>query len=224
MRMLGNLFAKKSTLEKAVIDVLEGDNKGKIKVMYNPEEYSNPISAEWKNNKVGQLEFEATSYDDLTLSLVYDKYEEQKDVRKGNDGTEKISNLTKPVVKGKKRKRPPLCNFIWGRFKYKGVVTKVDQKFTLFKSDGTPLRAKLTVTIKKYLTVKEINKLKGVSSSRKFYTVRMGDRLDLIAQDQLFNASLWPVIAHANNIDDPLMFPQDSDLGRTLIIPHLENE
>ena len=53
----------------------------------------------------------------------------------------------------------------------------------------------------------------------KLWTVKSGDRLDLIADKALMDVSLWRKIADENNILNPREFPKDDDIGRTLIIP-----
>ncbi len=118
-----------------------------------------------------------------------------------------------------RKKKPPTCLFIWGNFTYKGIIYKINQKFTLFLSDGTPVRAELNVTFKALVTPEEYAKNMGMDACRKVWIVKSGDRLDLIANKALKDPALWRKIAEENNIDNPLAFPKDSDIGRILIIP-----
>lgn len=209
-------------VEKAVLDVLEGDYKGSIKVMFNPTEYSLPLEVAWKGDPGSMPQYEKSNFGGFGVTLLFDTYEKESDVREGENGTKKLANLALPSVSGKKKKRPPMCLFIWGKFRYKGVIEKIDQKFTMFLNDGTPVRASVTISMKPILSVKDMMKLNGSKDSRKFYQVKPGDRLDIIAEDQLKNPALWQVIAKANAIKDPVSFPAPSDYGRTLIIPHQE--
>ncbi|WP_031064365.1 hypothetical protein [Streptomyces sp. NRRL WC-3742] len=42
---------------------------------------------------------------------------------------------------------PPVVRFVWGTFRFNGIVTQVTEELDLFAPDGTPLRAKVAVTI-----------------------------------------------------------------------------
>jgi nucleoid-associated protein YgaU len=153
---------------------------------------------------------------EFTVPLFFDTYEKQTDVRVK---TEQIGSLVMPIVKGKDTQRPPNCLFLWGDFSYRGIVSKVDQRFTMFLESGIPVRAELTVTFKKVETLEEEAKLKSRTESRKFWQVKSGERLDLIAHRALKDPAQWRKIAELNNITDPLTFPMEDDIGRMLIIP-----
>jgi len=204
-------------LEKAKIKV-EGKNEA-ISVMFNPKEYSVSHTASLQTEPetdTSNPSFNGLTLDDYVVVLIFDSYEKKSDVRKL---TGEIQKLAMPTVEGTKRKKPPVCLFVWGSFTYKGIIYKITQKFTLFLSDGTPVRAELTVTFKSVMTPEEYAKNMGIEACRKVWTVKSGDRLDLIANKALKNPALWRRIAEENNIDSPLAFPKDSDIGRTLIIP-----
>ncbi len=208
---------------KAEIHLL--DKKGKkqakkkpIKVMYNPTDYTFSEQAKIKKTKSGKLKFKKMERSPLTVTLFFDTYEKNTDVR---DETFKIANLVKPAVPGKEKSRPNICLFAWGGFAYKGVITKVDQKFTLFNKEGVPVRADVTVTFTSFESQKELKKQLGIEACRKLWTVKPGDRLDLIAHEALLDANQWRKIAEINNILDPMTFPQEIDIGSTIVIPDL---
>ena len=160
--------------------------------------------------------FNKVNLEDFTVKLIFDTYDDKTDVRKQ---TNEIGKLVMPTVEGQKKKKPPICLFVWGNFTYKGVIYKLSQKFTLFLSDGTPVRAELNVTFKAVVTPQEYAKNMGMEACRKAWTVKSGDRLDLIANETLKDPALWRKIAKENNIDNPLSFPKDIDIGKILIIP-----
>jgi hypothetical protein len=201
--------------EKAKIKVLEGPNAGEIEVMYNPREYS--VSTMIEASGEGEnLQFKRATMPEFTVPLFFDTYEEQTDVR---EKTEKITMLQLPVVEGRKTKSPPKCLFVWGGFTYQGLISKVEQKFTMFLSTGIPVRAELTVTFRDAYTKEEYKRLRGKEACRKIWTVKSGDRLDLIAYKALKDSARWRKIADVNNITNPPIFPADKDIGRRLIIP-----
>lgn len=202
-------------VEKAKIKVL--DTNETIDVMYNPTEYTYSEKAELK--KVGRLiQQEGLKKEDFTVNLFFDTYEKRENVA---TKTRAITDLIKPIKEEKETKRPYVCLFTWGEFSYKGIINKITQKFTLFLETGIPVRAELTVTFIPPESVEEQKQNKGKHDSRKMWKVKKGDRLDLIAHTALHDAGLWKKIAETNKIVNPLEFPTEKDIGRTIFIPHL---
>lgn len=202
-------------VEKAKIRVLEGPDKGDIDLMYNPTDYN--VKKEVKKTGTGgKIQFNTVDIPEYSIKLFFDTYEKKTDVR---EITEKIVSLLKPSIKGKHTKRPPICLYVWGSFSYRGIVSKVDQKFQLFIESGIPVRAELDVTFSSVLIKEEEAQLSSKSESRKLWTVKSGDRLDLIAYSVLKDPAQWRRIAEANEINNPLSFPKPDDIGKTLIIP-----
>lgn len=221
-------------MEKAKIYIL--DDKGDkvkdktIEVMFNPTDYTSTINVDWEGQNDMIPEFKGSSFDTLTLNLFFDTYEHNVDVREDNKipisgrvkkvaGTKRILELAYPTIGGTDSKKPPVCLFSWGKFNFKGVVQSVTQKFTMFLSNGIPVRATLTVKIKPILNAKDMLQLKGVEACRKIRRVKQGERLDIIAAEELKNPFLWRRIAELNDIGDPLNFPGPDDIGKIIIIP-----
>jgi hypothetical protein len=167
---------------------------------------------------VSDRQFQKVEPADFTVTLFFDSYEEQEDVRKSTDA---IARLLLPTVGEQKAKLPPVCIFSWGNFGYKGIVSRVEQRFIMFLATGIPVRAELTVIFKAIITKEEDALYKAKEACRKIWTVRTGDRLDLVAHQALGNPLLWREIARTNRIHDPLRFPAQKDIGTALIIPDL---
>ncbi|MBU0701247.1 peptidoglycan-binding protein LysM [bacterium] len=205
-------------IEKAKIKRL--DTNEEITVMFNPIEYS--VTATGQLTGEGTcLQFQRVNLEDFSIPLFFDTYEKQTDVRK------EIKNLTAlvmPTVEGKKTKQPPVCLFVWGKFLYKGIIYKIDQRFTMFLETGIPVRAEITVTFKSIVTTEEDAALKGNEACRKIWTVKSGDRLDLIAYKTLKDASLWRKITEVNNIINPRTFPTNNDIGKLIVVPDYERD
>lgn len=206
------------------------DENKKFEVMFNPPDYSTSVNITWAEGKEGAIpEFKQSNFDKFSVTLLFDTYEKGLDVRDDHDsgegksrriiGTRNLIELTFPTKPGKKTSNPPVCLFSWGKFNFKGFVEKVDQKFTMFLSDGMPVRATVTLTMRPVVDAKEMLKQKGVDACRKVRIVKEGERLDFIASMELKNPFLWRKIADANNIADPFNFPKRQDIGRILIIP-----
>jgi hypothetical protein len=221
-------------MERAKIYVL--DDKGKkmenktIEVMFNPKDYAHSLNVEWEGENEDIPEFKRSNFGTLTITLFFDSYEKGVDVREDHEirssgkvrkiaGTKRIIELGLPSVEGKDSKRPPICLFSWGKFNFKCVIENVKQEFTMFLSNGIPVRAKVTITMKPVTSVQDTLKMKGIEACRKIRIVKEGDRLDIIAAEELKDPLLWRKIAKANDIADPLNFPGPDNIGRVLIIP-----
>ena len=99
------------------------------------------------------------------------------------------------------------------------VIEIIDGTFTVFKADGTPVRATLKVTLKEIVDVDvEVKSVAAESTDRvKSWTVKRGDTLSGIAAVEYGNPGQWRPIAEANGIDDPLSIQP----GDVLVLPAL---
>jgi hypothetical protein len=210
-------------LERARIHILNGDGKSSkdvnsaIEVCFNPKEYSLEKSVEWDGEKAfsdaPQPEFKAPKPMTLSVVLQFDTYEERVSVRdkwvrkieKLTMMSGKVKNEQKPTKAEKQKLRPPVILFIWGRFSFKGVVESLSQKYTMFLSDGTPVRAECALKIRNVIDG-DIDDDKSQSFNKEAgkRTVNVGpnDRLDLIAAKELGDAGRWAEIAAFNDIVD----------------------
>lgn len=228
-------------LERARIYVLPGNgedsNQDKadsaIDVCFNPKEYSLEKSVEWDAEKAfsdaPHPEFKAPKPMTLSVTLQFDSYEERVNVR--DKWVRKIEKLAfmkaqfpndgKSVksVKEKQKYRPPVILFVWGRFSFKGVIESLSQKYTMFISDGTPVRAEVALKIRSVINVEvdddQSQSFNTKSSDGKPYDVKEGDRLDLIAAKELGDAGRWAEIAAFNGITDPVTM----DGKKQILIP-----
>ena len=103
---------------------------------------------------------------------------------------------------------PPYVAFEWGVFKFAAVITNMTQKFTLFKNDGTPVRANVDVSFTQYTDVEDYknqNPSSGGGPREQLWRVVAGDRLDTIAAGIYGDANRWRQIAAHNKITNPLV-------------------
>lgn len=188
---------------------------GAISVMFNPNEYTVSFEAKYTGEN-DKKQFVRTETPEFKVSLFYDTYEKRRNVKLE---TAKITSLLDPKVAGKETKKPPSCLFVWGEFSYPGVLSKIEQKFTMFLEDGTPVRSILDVTFISDEPEKKVEIAEGRQACRKLWIVKSGDRLDLIAKEALKDPMKWRIIAETNKILNPFGFPSKNDFGRTLVIP-----
>jgi hypothetical protein len=203
-------------LEKLTITNV--DSNDSFEVLFNPNEYTLEKRTPWREHETPGLdlpsvEFVAGERMSLAMELFFDTSDERTDVR---EHTNNISNLT---LVNAELHRPPICLVTWGSLNFQGVLEHVVSRYTMFLSDGTPVRAVLAVTFREYRSAEEQTQQTPRESAdhTKRRIVREGDTLQLIASREYNNASEWRRIARANRIADPLELTP----GQELVIPPL---
>lgn len=196
-----------------------------ITALFNPSKVALVKSVNWEAQKakerdVPELQFKNGEPRTLNLELIFDTYDtpeaKKKSVRR--EYTDPLLKLA--LVDGSKH-RPPVCELSWGRFGvfFTGVLQNLDQQFTLFMEDGTPVRATCRCTFKEWRTNPEDQRLQAPESAdiAKAYMVKRGDTLSSIAAAVYLDPLMWRPIAEQNGIDDPCEVPP----GTVLLIPTL---
>lgn len=114
---------------------------------------------------------------------------------------------------------PPVVEFNWGKLSFRGVVATYSEKIVLFDEAGHPLRATVTLVLKKYAPpILQARAAATESPDRtKTRVVRDGERIDVIALEEYGDAAHWPVIARANQLARPRVLVP----GSVLRIPPL---
>ncbi|BAZ70722.1 MAG: LysM peptidoglycan-binding domain-containing protein [Pelatocladus maniniholoensis HA4357-MV3] len=194
-----------------------------ITVLFNPNEITIDKTANWclaptDQSDVPESQFTHGEPAQLTMNLLCDTYEAKTDVRTHAD---KIFDLT-TIQKHGSLHRPPLCKLMWGKFDFNNfqwVLTNLNQRFTLFLDNGTPVRASLTCTFKQWRSDQQDAKLTNKQSPdvAKARIVKDKERISNIAYEEYEDPSLWRAIAQANNIDNPTHLKP----GTVLAIPAL---
>ena len=213
-------------LTKATITNL--DTNEKMDVLFNPTQYAIKKDNQWTakpvvGKNVPKLDFTGGGSRILTMELFFDVYEiNGADVR---DHVNKLWDITMISDTNKyastKRSRPPLCLLQWGpSWTFKAALTSLNCTYTLFREDGTPVRAKASVTLQEAEDDTEMagtNPTSFAELGRKSRQVRPHDSLALIAYEEYGSPTLWRHIAEDNNIDNPL----DLQPGQILSVPAL---
>jgi len=215
-------------LAKAEIQSVEKNAGTPIKCMFNPKEYVFAKKNKWspgkaKGGNVPEFEFGGGDPATLTLQLFFDTFETGKDVRKEHtDGVWKLMMIDEGLTDHTTQKgRPPKVRFQWGKaWSFEAVITSVTQKFTLFKEDGTPVRATLDVSFQQVVDElfypKQNPSSGGVGGGRQ-WTVKEGDTLASIAYSEYGDPNRWRPIAEANRLARVRRLRP----GTTLEIPNL---
>ncbi len=192
------------------LDVGGGDAT-KLKVMFNPKEFTWSKQNTWKpgkntNTNIPAYDFGGGQAATLKLQLFFDTYAEGGDVRKEHTNAIYDLMIVDPSLKDTKNKkgRPPTVRFQWGNMiGFDSVITSISQRFTLFKSDGTPVRAVLDVTFQEAKdpgVPPKQNPTSGGVGGERVWTVKAGETLAFIAFKEYNDPNLWRLIADANRL------------------------
>ena len=198
---------------KAKIVNLNDASEQPIEVLFNPNEYTFIKRNRWTRTDVigkdvPQLQFGGGDSMTLKMQLFFDTYTTGKDVRQITNRIWKLMSINDKLTDPKTGKgRPPEVEFQWGKIvSFKAVITEIKQVFTLFRYDGTPVRATLDVT---FLQAKEGGKYPGQTPPTvgkpgyKRRVVKEGDSIDWIAYEEYGDSARWRFIAETNNLDNP---------------------
>lgn len=211
-------------LTKAYLKI-EGGKQ--IDCWFNPAEYTISKSNGWKPEKVvGEgmptAQFTGGEPQKLKLDLLFDDADRADgDVREITNSLFAAMAVDKAHASGKNSGRPPMMEFGWGSTTtFRAVCDSLSVQFLLFRPNGTPVRAKATISLlQAEATVgkgPQNPTTRGIAGLRT-HVVRDGDSIHSVAHSAYGDATLWRRIAEANGIDDPLSLPR----GTVLSIPTL---
>lgn len=197
-----------------------------FEVLFNPNTYSISKSVTWQGATSAEINAPTLTFGGgdsrvLSLELFYDVTEPINDlaiddVRKETNKMVELTRIQRDL------NRPPVVQITWGDdssdrfdFPFIGVVTQLTQRFTLFRADGKPVRATLTVTFKEFCDVEKDKRQTDPEFTTRL--VKRGDTLSNIAAELYRDPALWRVIAEANRLDDP----RHLEVGSRLALPKI---
>lgn len=203
----------KATFIKAVKkgNGFDFDQSKSFKCQFNPTQLQIGKENCWtfKTNMgedVPEAVFGGGQAQDLTIELLFDSTAEGKSVETKYAVLKELASVDTSKVNEKTQKgQPPYVVFHWGSYKSRiSVITSIEETFTMFLPNGTPLRANVTVELQE---VEDNNKgaqnPTSHSEARKMWIVEHGHRLDWIAFEEYGDSNAWRHVAETNNISDP---------------------
>ena len=209
------------TLVKARIREKEGG--GTVECGFNPTEYTITKGAEWRRSTTSGArtaptpEFVGTRPRTLRMRLLFDAWAaDADDVSADVDLLLAWTNPT-PASIAQGQPVPPILVFHWGQNQYfDAYLASVDAQYTLFSSEGVPLRATATVALVEVPSdPARQNPTSGALRAHRTATVAGGESLQSIAHREYGEPALWRGLAVANAIDDPLALA----VGARLLLP-----
>jgi nucleoid-associated protein YgaU len=218
-------------LEKAFIETLAGSQLHKrFWVLFNPAEYSLERANAYKSTPLPGLgspliQFVNGDAQTLSMDLFLDDYTdpdgppdqngEKRSVKQRIDDFSKLLDID-PALHA-----PPPVRFVWGPLRFDAVLEKVGRKTTLFRPDGTPARATLSVSFREFRALsRNAPRVRTESSDKtKRRQIDAAESIWLIADKEYGDPRHWRVIAADSDVDDP----RDLVPGDWLRVPPLED-
>ena len=153
-------------LEKAILQEIKSDQSRKpigpgVPVQFNPTSLKLALSNQIEGGRTRgrqRRQYIGSSSSVLSLELVFDTADEAEKAHE-EDNANKIvprsvmqkTNFVEKFVLPKNagaKETPPKLRFSWGKMIFEGIVEKVDIDFDHFAADGTPLLAKVALSMK----------------------------------------------------------------------------
>lgn len=204
-----------------------GAQRGTVPFQFNPKEVTITKSAKWErkptkgSKTAGPPEFTGPEPSKMTLEMFFDATSTQDgSVVKAVESLLSCCVATEKSA-GQKKPSPPIVVLHWGSISsFPAVVTSVSAKFTLFNSDGMPIRAACSVSLEEMPGEKfrKQNPSSGSQEVRRVHRTIAGDSLASVAFAEYGDPNAWRRLAAFNEIDDPLRVPT----GTVLLLPSPE--
>ena len=212
--------------DDARIKVLDADlepGDDEIAVQFNPDEVSVDKSVTYAEHDIPGLDsplqqFVGGDAETLSVELFFDVYEPRDD--DVDDVRELTDRVTELVMVDGDRHAPPLVKFVWGTISFESVIESANTTYTMFRRDGTPVRARIDVTFREYTPPERqlAEEPRHSPDTTTIHRVSEGDTLPGIAAAEYDRPGRWRVIARENGIVNPRRLVP----GTELTIPPLE--
>jgi nucleoid-associated protein YgaU len=215
INFLGREFAE---AELRIVEPTE--DKATVPLHFNPSEYKLKKENTFAEVPIPGLESPPIQYVRggarvLSMDVLVDTSGELENVRE-----KYVAKIEGLLAQSEKLHAPPIVEFAWAEQVFRGVLASLEVNYILFHSDGKPLRAKLSMTLKEYRPVDVRLKADKLTSTdvEKRYVVRAGETLSSVSAAIFRDPSRWREIAVANGITDPRRI----EPGTVLTVPRLE--
>ncbi len=191
----------------------EGGKRDKYQVLINPTEYTKSYKVNYektqaKGNSSANLKYNSTEPEVLNLDLVFDGT--------NTIGTDEMGLEAEPVPEQIRRFKkvviqyhgdthePSYVKLTWGTMCFKGRMTNLDLTYTLFRPDGTPLRAKAKATFSGSMddTFRENQQNAQSPDMSHVRVVKEGDTLPMMTYRIYGDPKYYVQVAQENQLKD----------------------
>lgn len=210
------------------VDPVSGDAVCNLVCQFNPQELTITKGVRWVPVPAADMNSPflvcaGGAPASFSLNLIFDTTQEtdpkEQDVRRYTNQLLALTLMGEDTEHG--RVEPPYVLFVWGELMlFQAVVQQVSISYTLFMSNGKPIRARAQVHFIQLDLEDDLGESTNPTSRtepRKTRVVQDGDRLDLIAYQEYGHPAHWRYLAQSNNLGDPF----DLRPGQILIVPPL---
>ena len=226
------------TLQKLTISMIEATStkgtgkvsatsSGKFTCQFNPVDFTLSKENRWTRSSstgadMSDLTFGGGKGVSMSINLFFDSTDTGDPVRNQYEPLRNMMLVSQTYKDSKSgAAQPPWVLVQWGTYiGFAAVIEKLDEKFTLFKPDGTPVRAEVTLKLEQVADEKRLpaQNPTTLTEPRRTWVVQEGERLDLIAAIEYDDSAAWRFIADVNGILDPMRLVS----GQVLKLPPLE--
>jgi hypothetical protein len=228
-------------LERALLielndDLTDEKSGGKrVRVQFNPESlkvtFSNQVvtpegGGSQASGSAGR-QFVGAGTTKLALTLWFDA----ASPREGESRTDDVRRLTQDVVffmtpvpapSDDTKLVPPGVRFLWGSFKFDGLVDSMEETLDFFSSDGKPLRAGVSLTLSQQRILRQEFGAQGafpgaMPGGRGLTAAAQGTTLQGLAD--AVGSGDWQALAAANGVENPRRLAAGQLLDLNLRLP-----
>lgn len=189
-----------------------------FEIPFNPQSlkvtYSNQKAAEGAGSRSNATQYVGQGTAKLTLDFLFDATvpprtgEPVDDVRKLTAKVRHFVQPQSPATGDGSALVVPAARFLWGSFKFDGVVDQLDETLTFFSAEGRPLRATVAFALSSAeinLAAEENRTASGAGTTPQTPALS-GAPLQQITASAGVGAD-WKAVATANNIENPRLIP-----------------
>lgn len=210
----------KLLLQSYKVPACTGDPLGSISALVNPDNYSEKYTVGYNtlktiNNPAGTLAFTSMNSGGLTLkNLMVDgtgiiPLTGASNVQDYLDKLAKVVYLYNGTLHS-----PPYVKVTWGSLIFKGVCTEFNTNYTMFRPDGTALRATVDITFRSTVDPKTKGQAAGLNSPDLTHlrVVKAGDTLPLMCHQVYGDSAYYLEIARYNKLDNVYQLKPGTEL------------
>lgn len=205
---------KKLYIESFTDEKFSGSPVATFTTMFNPNNYSIKYAVEYeedqgKGTSALPQKFKCAKPIDLSLDFIIDGTGASEDLvvdgAPGKDVIDKVRHFLSVVYEyDGEIHRPRFLRVAWGTLLFNCVFKSANVKYTLFKPDGSPLRA--TISAAFYGTVDDEKRVAEESDKSpdltRHHTVIAGETLPILAHRYYGDPSYYVAVARVNRLDD----------------------
>lgn len=192
-----------------------------FEVPFNPQSlkvaYTNQKATDSAGSKANATQYVGAGTAKLTLDLLFDatvppqKGQPVGDVR---ELTKRVRHFVQPKQSGETTEGEgsalvvPAARFLWGSFKFDGVVDQLDETLTFFSAEGKPLRATVAFALSsaEIDLAAEVNAAASGAGTTPQTPAPSGAPLQQLTASAGVSAD-WKAVAAANDVENPRLVP-----------------